>query len=134
MGFHDRYRLGAHAVITNERGEVLMLKAAYGSLGWGLPGGAMDPGETIHECVLRECIEEMGQEVLVGHLTGVYYIGEHDSQAFIFRCTLTAPEAIRLSEEHSEYRYFPVDELSAGQRQRVRDCLAYGGVVVSRKF
>lgn len=134
MGFHDFYRLGAHAVITNERGEVLMLKATYGSLGWGLPGGAMDPGETIHECVQRECLEELGQQVEIGSLTGVYAISEHGSQAFIFRCTLSAPDAIRLSEEHSDYRFFPVEELSPGQRQRVLDCLGYEGVVRSRKF
>lgn len=134
MGFHDLYRLGAHAVIFNDRGEVLMLKATYGSFGWSLPGGAMDPGETIHDCVRRECLEEMGQEVEVGHLTGVYYITEHNSQAFIFRCSLAEPDAIRLSDEHSAFRYFPVEELSAGQMQRVRDCLAYDGVVVSRKF
>lgn len=54
MGFHDQYRLGGHAVITNECGEVLVLKATYGAMGWGLPGGAMDPGETIYECVQRE--------------------------------------------------------------------------------
>lgn len=134
MGFHDLYRLGAHAVFTNERGEVLMLKASYGALGWGLPGGAMDPGETIHECVLRECLEELGQQVEVGPLTGVYAISEHHSQAFIFRGTLTAPEAIRLSDEHSAYRYFPVDELSPAQRRRVLDCLGFTGSVISRKF
>ncbi|MES2317707.1 MAG: NUDIX domain-containing protein [Pseudomonadota bacterium] len=133
MGFDDQYRLGAHAVITNDRGEVLMLKATYGAMGWGLPGGAMDRGETIHECVRRECMEELGLEVQVGHLTGVYYINAYNSQCFIFRCTLPAGE-IRLSSEHSAYRYFPLAELGADQRRRVEDCLRYVGVVFSQKF
>jgi 8-oxo-dGTP diphosphatase len=134
MTFEDVYRLGAHAVITNDSGAVLMLKATYGALAWGLPGGAMDRGETIHECVRRECMEELGQEVTVGHLTGVYYIGAYNSQCFIFRCALTAPGDIRLSEEHSEYRYFALSELGAAQRRRVEDCLRYEGVVISAKF
>lgn len=134
MTFHDFYRLGAHAVITNDAGEVLMLKATYGAMGWSLPGGAMDRGETIHECVQRECMEEMGQQVVVGHLTGVYYIDAYNSQCFIFRCQLSAPDAIVLSEEHSEYGYFPVAELGAAQRRRVEDCLQYAGVVASAKF
>lgn len=67
MGFEDFCRLGAHAVITNARGEVLMRKATYGALGWSLPGGPLDRGETIHECVRRECLEELGQDVKVGH-------------------------------------------------------------------
>jgi 8-oxo-dGTP diphosphatase len=134
MGFEDFYRLGAHAVITNGRGEVLMLKATYGTLGWSLPGGALDRGETIHECVRRECLEELGQAVTVGHLTGVYYITAYNSQCFIFRCELATPEAIELSAEHSAYRYVPVSELDADQRKRVEDCLRYEGTVASDKF
>lgn len=134
MGFEDKYRLGAHAVITNERGDVLMLKATYGAMGWSLPGGAMDPGETIHECVQRECMEELGLAVSVGHLTGVYYIGAYNSQCFIFRCRLDAPGEIALSDEHSDYRYAPLDELGPEQRRRVQDCLRYEGVVASARF
>jgi 8-oxo-dGTP pyrophosphatase MutT (NUDIX family) len=47
MGFDDRYRLSAHAVITDEAGRVLLLQATYGDRRWGLPGGAVDPGETL---------------------------------------------------------------------------------------
>jgi 8-oxo-dGTP diphosphatase len=72
--------------------------------------------------------------VVVGHLTGVYYIDAYNSQCFIFRCQLTEPDAIVLSEEHSEYGYFPVAELGAAQRRRVEDCLQYAGVVASDKF
>lgn len=134
MTFHDLYRLGAHAVITNATGEVLMLKATYGAMGWSLPGGAMDRGETIDECVQRECLEELGQAVGVGHLTGVYYIEAYNSQCFIFRCTLSAPHAIRLSDEHSAWCYMPVTELGTAQRRRVEDCLRFEGVVASGKF
>ncbi len=134
MAFNDLYRLSAHAVIVNTSGDVLQLKATYGSLAWGLPGGALEPGETIHECVLRECREELGCDVVIGELTGVYFHAAHNSHVFIFRCSLATDDAIHLSAEHSEYRYFATAELSSVQRTRVEDCLSFASSVVSRKF
>jgi 8-oxo-dGTP pyrophosphatase MutT (NUDIX family) len=134
MAFEDFYRLSAHAVITDGAGRVLLLKSTYGSLAWGLPGGALDPGETIHDCIRRECIEELGQAVRLGPLTGVYFHRAVQSHAFIFRAALEAPDDIRLSAEHSEHRWFALDELSAVQRARVEDCLRFDGQVASAKF
>jgi len=134
VAFEDLYRLSAHAVITDADGRVLQLKATYGACGWGLPGGALEPGETIHECLARECREELGCEVIIQALTGVYYHRAVNSHAFIFRCDLPEGSAIRLSEEHSECRYFALDELSAVQRRRVEDCLNYDGMAVSARF
>ena len=54
MAFDDKFRLSSHAVILNYIGEVLLLKAEYGAKSWGLPGGALEPGETIHEALLRK--------------------------------------------------------------------------------
>ena len=54
MAFEDKFRLSSHAVITNDEGEVLLLKANYGDGNWGLPGGALEPNETIHEALIRE--------------------------------------------------------------------------------
>ncbi len=48
MAFEDTFRLSSHAVITNSADEVLLLKANYGDGSWGLPGGALEPSETIH--------------------------------------------------------------------------------------
>ncbi len=134
MAFDDLYRLSAHAVIANSDGLILQLKATYGACGWGLPRGALEPGETIHECLLRECREELGCEVAIRALTGVYHHRAVNSHAFIFRCDLDNSAAICLSEEHSEFRFFALDELSAVQRQRVVDCLGYRGAAVSARF
>ena len=134
MAFEDLYRLSAHAVITDEVGRVLLLKSTYGSLAWGLPGGALDRGETIHDCLSRECMEELGQMVRLGPLTGVYLHSSVNSHVFIFRAELSAPADIRLSTEHSEFRWFPLEELSAVQRVRVEDCLRFEGDVSSAKF
>lgn len=137
MAFDDKFRLSSHAVILKQgvsEPSVLLLKASYGDCRWGLPGGALEPGETIHEALLRECQEELGVAVQVKYLSGVYYHRAYDSQAFIFRCELSDQDSIRLSDEHSEYRFMPLSELPNVQKQRVIDCLDYNGAVVSRKF
>jgi len=134
MAFNDRFRISSHAVITNAQGEVLLLQASYGSQAWGLPGGALEPGETIHQALLRECLEELGVVVDIDCLTGVYYHRQFESQACIFRCRLPAAASLVLSDEHLAWRYWPLDELSPVQKQRVADCLAFDGVVRSAAF
>ena len=134
MAFNDLFRLSSHAVIINTVGEVLLLKATYGDKHWGLPGGGLDPNETIHQALQRECFEELGCEVDVQYLSGVYFHSAYQSQAFIFRCELPKGAQISLSDEHSEYAFVAVTELSNIQQQRVSECLAFSGVVRSAAF
>lgn len=134
MGFEDRFRMSVHAVITDEHERVLLLRATYADRAWGLSGGALDRNETVHETLLRECQEELGCAVGVQYLSGVYCPSAVESHALIFRCTLPEGAEIRLSSEHSEWRYFEVKELSTVQRQRVEDCLRFDGNARSRRF
>lgn len=134
MGFHDFYRMSSHAVICNDDRQVLLLKAAYADCAWGLPGGGLDMGETIHEALFRECREELGCDVELEYLSGVYFHAAVSSHAFIFKCYLSKNVQIKLSDEHSEYRWFNLDELSNVQKIRVEDCLNFNGQVVSRAF
>ncbi len=134
MAFNDLFRLSSLAVILNEYNQVLLLKANYGSYSWGLPGGALEPGETIHDALLRECQEELNTAVTIDALTGVYYHSAYNSQAFIFRCLLSDTSAIQLSHEHTEWQFWDINKLSTVQQLRISDCLNYTGVVISRKF
>ena len=134
MGFDDRYRLSAHAVITEVSGRVLLLKAAYGDEAWGLPGGGLEPGETLHEALVRECREELDCEVAVTYLSGVYYHAALEAHAAVFRCYLAETAVVKLSDEHSEHGYFDIDQLSPIQRLRVGDCLNFDGNARSRRF
>ncbi|QDF68557.1 NUDIX domain-containing protein [Shewanella sp. SNU WT4] len=134
MAFDDTFRLSSHAVITNADLAVLMVKANYGDRAWGLPGGALEPGETIHEALARECLEELGCQVTIKQLTGVYYHSAFNSQAFIFRCELSDDAIIQLSSEHTDYEFQAISRLSAVQQRRIYDCLAFTGTVVSAKF
>lgn len=134
MSFNDKFRLGVHAVILDSAGKILQLKATYGNKSWGLPGGGLEYGETIHTGLVRECHEELGLEVNILYLSGIYFHTIYEAHACVFRCEFKTTNQIKLSHEHSEYRYFDLNELNSIQRQRVEDCLGFDGRVKSAKF
>ena len=106
MSFSNVYKISAHAIIQNAKGQILQLKQTYGNLRWGLPGGSPEKGESIDETLKRECIEELGIKIEICDLTGIYYHSEFNSYVFIFKCKAIEENRISLSSEHSEYKYF----------------------------
>jgi 8-oxo-dGTP diphosphatase len=134
MGYHDFYRLSAHGVFTNPEGKILLLKATYGDKRWGLPGGGFDPGETVHETLIRECKEELGVDIEIFYMSGMYFHEAYQSHTCIFKCEMKNNSSIQLSSEHSEFKYFALEELGEVQRIRVTDCLQFDGTIKSRKF
>lgn len=59
------------AIIRDPAGRILLQQRSdYGD--WGLPGGGMEPGETIEDTMRREVREETGLEVAGSSLLGVY--------------------------------------------------------------
>lgn len=63
--------IGACAVIINYQKEVLLEKRADNGF-WGLPGGSVDPGESVSAALLREVFEETGLTVEIIRLVGIY--------------------------------------------------------------
>lgn len=59
------------AIITDSAGRILLQKRSdYGD--WGLPGGGMEPGESIEETMVREVKEETGLDVKHYNLNSIY--------------------------------------------------------------
>src|SRR5262245_58989496 len=63
--------VGAVAVILDAEGRVLLCHRRDCDL-WNLPGGGMEAGETPWQAVVREVKEEVGLDVVVTRLAGVY--------------------------------------------------------------
>ena len=58
------------AIIKNEQGEILFQYP--GGEFWSLPAGAIEPGETPEEAVVREVWEETGLRVQVKEIKGIF--------------------------------------------------------------
>ncbi len=134
MAYEDKFRMSVHAVILNHKNEVLLLKANYADKSWGLPGGSLEPSETVHEALRRECIEEIGCQPQIKELTGIYYHPHYSSQVLLFRCEIEKNCKITLSSEHSGYKYTPINDLTPIQKIRIQDAINYNRHVISRKF
>jgi len=67
------YRIGVAVFVENPKLNAYLIGKRKGSLdsgNWGLPGGHMEPNETIEECAKRELLEETGLEIKnIKHVT-----------------------------------------------------------------
>lgn len=66
-------RLSVSAVVRRQPGspEILLMKRSDNEH-WGLPGGYVEPGESVVVATQREVREETGYEIEVGRLVGIY--------------------------------------------------------------
>lgn len=72
IGRQAALRVGCSATIFDaERTRVLLTQRSDNEL-WCLPGGGVDPGESVAEACIREVWEETGLSVRIKRLLGVY--------------------------------------------------------------
>lgn len=102
------------AVIWNQQAQILIdRRRPEGLLGglWEFPGGKIEPGETIEECIKREIKEELGIEIEVGdRLITIAHAYSH------FHVTLTVHHCRHLTGipqpiESDEIRWVTLDEI-----------------------
>ena len=66
-------RLSVSAVVRRVPGgeEILLMQRSDNGM-WSLPGGHVEPGESVTAAVQREVLEETGWRIALGRLVGVY--------------------------------------------------------------
>lgn len=93
-------------VLSTQRSEAMSLP-----LKWEFPGGKVNGGESLEECLKRELIEELGVEISVGqslpaitHQYPTFSITLHP-----FLCEIVSGELTL--HEHSAMVWLPIEEL-----------------------
>ena len=121
IGKNGRIRLGCSAIIFDEAREKVLLTKRADNGQWCLPGGGVDPGESVEETIIREVQEETGLTVRVLRLIGVY----SDPDALVVYDEKTSVQIVALSfeteivsgepglsDETSDWGYFSLDEMN----------------------
>ena len=116
-----KLRLGCSAAIFDERGRIFLTRRTDNGQ-WCLPGGGMEPGESVTEACEREVWEETGLRVCVKRLVGVY---SHSDQLVVYpdgnKAHIVAlhfeAEVISgepgVSSETTDFGYFTEEEIQA---------------------
>jgi 8-oxo-dGTP diphosphatase len=98
-------RPSAYAVLVTDAGEIAVVKAPTGVF---LPGGGLEPGETVAAAVVREVREECGLVVAVGAwsthaVEHVYSDAERihfEKRSTFCAATLVAPSVVASEADH----------------------------------
>lgn len=111
-------KASVRGIIQNPAGEVLFVRHVYGGRSWALPGGALEPHESVSEAIVRECWEEVGLVVSQTRVTGVYTKLDEPELVVVFRCQAAHLEPIP-GPEISECRFFPLEQPPPGMKGSV---------------
>jgi 8-oxo-dGTP pyrophosphatase MutT (NUDIX family) len=110
--------LAAGVVFFDSSSRVLLVHQSYGRLAWSLPGGILEAGESPQEAAHREVMEEIGVDVRISHLIGVYFNQPGNATIFAFRGELPPEDipAIADTEELDDFDWFPLERLPTPMR------------------
>ncbi|MED2749358.1 NUDIX hydrolase [Bacillus thuringiensis] len=120
VGNHPLILIGSHAIILNEKDEVLLqLRTDFNR--WGIIGGALEYNETLEDALKREVYEETGLIIKNPELFRTYsgpdyfQIYSNGDQVHgvlvVYICREFYGELVCDKTESKELRFFPLDEL-----------------------
>ncbi len=108
------------AVIHDDKGRILLQEKASGEA-WSLPAGAIEPGETPQQAIIREVREETGFEVSVQKIIDVFggrdfrYVYPNGDRVeyvvTLFACRIERRLSAPLDSETKSIRYFSQAEM-----------------------
>jgi 8-oxo-dGTP pyrophosphatase MutT (NUDIX family) len=131
--------LGVRGLVVSPAGEVLLIKHSY-IPGWHLPGGGVEPGETVLDALARELAEE-GNVALLAEpkLHGLYFndsVSRRDHVALFVVHEYHQDGSPRRNREIVDHGFFAPtalpSETAAGTRRRIAEVL--GGAPISERW
>lgn len=121
------WRISAYAAVQNSKGELLLVVPTWRE-DYDMPGGGIEPAESLAAGVVRECYEETGYKVRLAD-DQPFYISETDfyflkfnsfrhSVNFFYKAELISEDqhmdAINVAEpnEIAQVKWVPLDEIT----------------------
>jgi len=106
------YRASVKALILDSQKRFLLFKENNGF--WELPGGAIDFGESVKDCLIREMVEEAGLEVISINPRPSYFIPVLNDiniwKSMIIYEAKVKNLDFKISDECQELRFFTIEE------------------------
>lgn len=101
-------------IVQPDKG-VVLIKRRYEPLGWALPGGFVEYGESVESAAEREAWEETGLRVRLRELLGVYSDPSRDPRlhtiSTVFIAAADETESLKGGDDAAEARFFPLNGL-----------------------
>lgn len=119
IGHRPMLILGAVLLVLDEQDRLLVMKRSDNRL-WGVPGGAVEPGEFIESAAKREALEEVnlavGEMSLFGVFSGpeLYYQYPNGDEVYNVSIVYLSHDwhgEIKLNDEHTEWKWFAADDI-----------------------
>ncbi len=108
-------KVATAVVVEADGGVVLGRRAIEPALGeWCLPGGFVNDDEGPLNAAARECLEEIGAEVEVTGLIGVYHIAKREAPSMVgigYRARVVDGGRLAPGKEMLELHVFALDDL-----------------------
>jgi 8-oxo-dGTP diphosphatase len=112
-------QVGVKAAIKNANTVLLLQRRGYDDLDttWDIPGGRINPQESLLDGLKRELFEEIGVKIdETPELVDAQDIFVESKDLHVVRLTYLISKSIdpiTLSDEHSDYRHVSLDQLDA---------------------
>ena len=112
-------QVGVKIILQNKEGKILILFRSFNTIPkprkeyWDIPGGRINPGSSLMDNLKREVMEET--ELQIKGQPKLIYAQDILKDKHVVRLTYAgfADGEVKLSEEHSEYKWLSLEEIKS---------------------